>query len=363
MKAKVQYLSLPPGRRIIAVSDIHGNLNYLRGLLDKLRFSKEDVLLILGDMLEKGPESLATLRYIMALCREYCVYPVCGNCDTWFKICESGNARMLQILREYINKKSQATLAQMCREAGIEVSPRMDMPAVREELMRRFAEEFSFLETLPTIIETEYYTFVHGGLPEGELTELDAFKCMKNDNFMNQGRKFDKWCIVGHWPVVLYGENITNANPIIDRDAHIISIDGGCVLKDDGQLNGLIIPEYGSEDFTWEYYDHFPQCRVKTDQAGSEHSWYIRWGDNLVEVLEPGPEFSLCRHLRTGYRMKILTKYLYGEGPVCRCNDCTDYVLPLKAGDVVSVVETTSCGYLVKHRGISGWYYGELMAL
>jgi protein phosphatase len=314
-------------------------------------------------MLEKGPESLATLRYIMALCRDYSVYPICGNCDTWLRICDSGSPRMLRVLREYINQKPQSTVAQMCREAEIEIGHQMDILAMKEDLRRRFNEEFSFLAGLPTIIETKHYTFVHGGLPEGELTELDAYECMKNDNFMNQGRRFDKWCIVGHWPVVLYGENITNANPIIDRNARIISIDGGCVLKDDGQLNGLIIPEDGSEDFTWEYYDHFPQRRVKTDQAGSESSCYIRWGDNLVEVLEPGPEFSLCRHLRTGYRLKILTKYLYGNGPICRCNDYTDYVLSLKAGDVVSVVESTSCGYLVKHRGVSGWYYGELLPL
>ena len=45
----------------------------------------------------------------------------------------------------------------------------------------------------------------------------------------------------------------------------------------------------------------------------------------------------------------------------CRgCNDCTDYVLPLKKGDCVRVVEKTSRGCLVKHGGTSGWYYGRL---
>ena len=38
------------------------------------------------------------------------------------------------------------------------------------------------------------------------------------------------------------------------------------------------------------------------------------------------------RHVRTGYELDILTKYLYGESGVVRCNDCTDYVLPLDAG-------------------------------
>ena len=69
--------------RIIAISDIHGNLPYFRGLVEKLHLRADDSLVLLGDLVEKGPESLATLRYAMAL-REKCrVYPVLGNCDFW----------------------------------------------------------------------------------------------------------------------------------------------------------------------------------------------------------------------------------------------------------------------------------------
>ena len=100
------------------------------------------------------------------------------------------------------------------------------------------------------------YLFVHGGVPrEDRLEDLTARACMKNDDFMGQGRKFAKWVIVGHWPVQLYGGDVCCANPIIDRDSHIISIDGGCVLKDDGQLNALVIPHDGSDDFGLIAYD------------------------------------------------------------------------------------------------------------
>ena len=81
----------------------------------------------------------------------------------------------------------------------------------------------------------------------------------------------------------------------------------------------------------------------------------------MVEVLERGEEFSRCRHVRTGYELDILTKYLRaGPDGTVRCNDCTDYVLPLSPGDGVGVVETTSRGFLCKHNGVSGWYFGEL---
>jgi hypothetical protein len=71
--------------------------------------------------------------------------------------------------------------------------------------------------------------------------------------------------VTGHWPVVLYGENIVCANPIIDREHRIICLDGGCVLKDDGQLNAFIMPDIRCTDassFSFMSYDPFPEAEV-----------------------------------------------------------------------------------------------------
>ena len=238
----------------------------------------------------------------------------------------------------------------------------MDFAPLVPLLRERFEPEWDFLRSLPHIIETEHYVFVHGGVkPDIPLSGHTGGDCMKFDDFMSRGYSFDKWVIVGHWPVMLYLPDRVCANPIIDREHKVISIDGGCTLKDDGQLNGLIIPYEGSEDFSFAAYDPFPVRRVKTAQRGGEKSYYIRWGDNDVQVLRRGGEFSLCRHVRTGYEMEILTKYLYSDEEFCKCNDCTDLVLELEAGDEVSVVEETSRGWLVKHKGTTGWYWGELI--
>ena len=132
-------------------------------------------------------------------------------------------------------------------------------------------------------------------------------------------------------------------------------------LKDDGKLNALIIPEAGSDAFAFESWDPFPERRAKTAQRGSETSYYIRWGDNKVQVLSRGAEFSRVRHVRTGYEMDVLTRFLKGEGEFVRVNDSTDYVPPVAPGDALRVVAETSRGYLVKRGGVSGWYYGELI--
>lgn len=167
--------------------------------------------------------------------------------------------------------------------------------------------------------------------------------------------------MVGHWPVTLYDPRIPSAAPIIDRARHIISIDGGCVLKLDGQLNALIIPEESSPDFSWTAYDGLPTARALDPQAPSEDSLNIRWGRNRVEVLERGPELSLCRHLETGRVLPILTSYLYDSPEGLRCEDSTDYLLPVVPGDCLSIVARTGeMGTLVKKNGVTGWYQGRL---
>lgn len=362
--AKIHRLDLPEHGRIIAVSDIHANLPYFKGLLGRVQLAPEDTLIICGDLLEKGLESLKTLRFIMELSKTRRVFCVSGNCDCWNRQLDFPTAGSDEYVTRYVLAErdgwGKGLIAEMCMEIGYPITENLDMDSMRSALLEAFVPELDFLRAMPQVIETEHYTFVHGGLPGGKPEEWGAWACMKNDNFMRQGRRFDKWVIVGHYPVMLYGGDTTCANPIIDRESKIISIDGGCVLKDDGQLNALIIPHNGSADFDFVAYDSFPVKRVKTAQKGSEKSIYVRWGDNTVRVLERGEEFSHCLHIRTGYELDILTPYLYGEGEEVSCNDCTDYVLPLEVGDEVSVVVETSRGYLVKHKGTSGWYHGEL---
>lgn len=359
-KARVLRPTLPEGRRILCVSDIHGNLAYLKGLLKKAAFCSDDILIILGDFLEKGPESLNTLRFIMELSKAGNVYTVCGNCDDWNYIFDA-NEYFDEHILSYILHKKNGIVWEMCNDSGIDLFELDCFADCKDTLRRRYAAEWEFLNTIPHVIETENFIFSHAGAdptkPLEEHTEAELLRC---DHFLTLDRHFEKWVVVGHWPVMLYGTDRVCANPIIDREHKIISIDGACVLKDDGQLNAFIIPHKFSEDFSFTAYDPFPEKRVMDDQAEGGPSYYIRWGDSSVQVLERGEEFSHCRHVRTGYEMDILTKYLFTDNEITDCNDCTDYVLPLKKGDIVRVVEETSRGYFVKHKGWSGWYFGRL---
>jgi len=349
------------GRRILVVSDIHGNLPYFKGLLEKAGFCDKDELIIDGDFLEKGPDSLGTLRYVMELSKKGNVHALCGNCDDWHTIYNTDDPNIEAEILRFVLYKKCGLVWDMCHSAGIDPFEAEDFAHIKAQLRQEFAPEWAFLSSLPHAIETKNFIFTHGGVQPGlPLEEHRADRLQRFDSFMTQGLSFDKWVIVGHWPVMLYGTDKVCANPIIDRKSRIVSIDGGCVLKDDGQLNALIIPHRDSDAFHFVSYDPFPQMRVLDYQPEGAKSYYIRWGDSRVQVLERGEEFSRCRHVRTGYEMDILTKYLFTDNEFTDCNDCTDYRPELFAGDVVSVVEKSSRGYFIKHKGTSGWYAGRL---
>jgi serine/threonine protein phosphatase 1 len=61
--------------RLIAVGDIHGCHKEFEDLLDKLDLKKDDRLILLGDLISRGPDS----GKVVALAREYATASLLGN--------------------------------------------------------------------------------------------------------------------------------------------------------------------------------------------------------------------------------------------------------------------------------------------
>jgi len=356
---------IPPGRRVLAVSDIHGNLPFLKGVLAEASLTPADVLVLVGDLFEKGQESLGVLRFLMELQKTHTVYPLCGNCDHIDREFLEGGEGVDEDLWPVLQWWGERFLpVQMGRELGLD-PPRSpaEMPALRAALRERMPAECAFLLNMPHILEAGNFLFVHGGVPrEDRLEELEAYGCMKNDDFLGQGRAFRKWVVVGHWPVTLYNPRRPSSAPLVRADRHIISIDGGCVLKADGQLNALIIPDITGEAVDWVSYDGLPRVRALDRQEASEDSINIRWSDSRVEVLREEGDCAWCRHLSSGRELWIPTAWLKlrRTDGLLHTEDTTDYRLPVEPGEVLSLSLACSKGYLLKKNGVTGWYLGRV---
>ena len=367
MLTTVQRAILPKNRRILIVSDIHGHADGFRALLEQAEFSKEDILIILGDLVEKGPQSLETLRMVMALCRTHTVYPVMGNVDLWrWEFLQSDDPAQWREMRDFSMKAmgwwGGSLLHDLCAELGVTLTAETDMTAVFPEIQRRFAPEMRFIEQMPTILETQRMIFAHAGIPHERLEELegtDAFPIVKFDDFYHTELRFQKYVVVGHWPTVLYSKTYPKYEPIIDRDRRIVCVDGACGIKREGQLNLLILPDADSEDFSFLCWNDLPVITALDAQEPSppEEARYIPWSDHSVELIQRGEEMS--RVLYHGKPMDVPTQFIFHHHGVLSCLDTTDYTLPVSPGDQLYLILKLNYGCFVKKDSVSGWYFGR----
>lgn len=308
-QVKIAYVNVPETGRLIVIGDIHGEGELFERLLEKVAFCEMDTLIILGDLYLKGRAPQKTLAYCMALSECENVHVLRGNCD-W-----GGD--------DFIT-----------------------------------ARELAWLEDLPHIIETELYTFVHSGLTSADLESQDPQVCIRYQNFMNVSVGFDKWVIVGHWPVSNYHLDIPNHNPFINREKKIISIDGGMVIAPDGQLNALII-ENG--EFSYDYVDEFPVTRFDFDQVQFGGTINVSFVDNKFQMLERRDDLCTILHLSSGKTLTVPTSAFYtnGENELCISDMATDYHMPYTAGEEVQIVAEFDDRLFVKKHGICGWLLKE----
>ena len=116
-----------PGR-VIVVSDVHGHGHYLKGLLEQLQFSAQDALVIVGDLIEKGGNSLETVRYVMRLKEKNPkVWLSAGNVDcarigNFMDRSEGSGRRFLEELRWTKEVWRCGLFLEMLAELGIELS-------------------------------------------------------------------------------------------------------------------------------------------------------------------------------------------------------------------------------------------------
>ena len=364
MDTVVQKVSFPENRRILVLSDPHAHKEGFASLLEHARFSAEDILVIVGDILEKGPDSLGLLREVMRLSKSHTVYTLMGNVDYWRLVGVMSNDEQQQ--RDLLDFSISAQkwwpssfLKEMLGEVGLPLSDALDTKKAFPLLRAHFKKELEFLENCPTILDTQRMIFVHGGIPHENLDALateERHQFLKWDRFLSANLSFQKTVVVGHWPVTLYSPSFPNAAPLYKEDQNILSIDGGCGIKKEGQINLLIFPSYASKEYELLTWDGLPTVTALDDQAESTDFGYIRWGDDEVTVIENDGETA-----KVLFRERIMTvpsKGLYQRNGVWHASEITDYRLPVSPGDTLSVIKETPHGLYAKKNNVTGWYLG-----
>ncbi len=348
----IKQLEIKKNQRVLITSDIHGNLERFKQMLQRVQFNTDDVLIINGDLTEKGTASLETVRYTYELSKTHEIHIIQGNCETLQYL---DNPEHFEMLRNYINNRPQSLIHEMLVAIGVTITPDMNMHEARTLLKLHYPEYIDFLGALPNIIETDVFTLVHAGLEQKSLADQDVDLIQTMPYFGLVDAEFDKPVIVGHYPVCLYHNQTIDHKPILDVIKNIYSIDGGNVIKDDGQLNVLI---YEQGHFTVDYVDGFDYYSILNHQDGNNGT-HISWMDREVEILDKKPEFIRVKQRSTGNEAWIHESFV-DEVKSEVIDDVTDTVLQLSKHDLFHPLLKTSTGYYGKHNGEVGWYFGAL---
>lgn len=373
MKTTIQKINAKPGQRIIAMSDIHGHLDYMVQLLKKLEYGGDDILIIVGDLVDKGPDSLQTVHYLMDLSSKNQVYISQGNVDE-FRIhilcdtTEGSNQRFCDFIHWQQKHWGCGLLLEMLSAATLSAENLTidNAGRYRKLLQEQYAREIDFLIHLPTILDMDSYIFVHGGIPTDDLeslTETDQHDWLKNDRFLEKGYRFSKCVVTGHWPVSVYRHEENDLKPLFEYNRRIICIDGGCGLQESGQLNAIIFPDkdIDMENIIWDFYDGFPIVTALEAQKKKPFSLYLQFFNNDIDRLKEREGMVLCRHIDSGKELWVPSSFLYQEDDESwHVDSYSDAWLEVKPGDKISVVYRNSSGCYGKINGLAGWYYGDI---
>ncbi|MFD1031601.1 metallophosphoesterase family protein [Metaplanococcus flavidus] len=214
-------------KRTLVISDIHGELELFDELLRKAEYAPDrDQLILLGDYVDRGPDSKAVLERVIELKNGGAIV-LSGNHDAMMVAAVNGEPGALE---RWGRNGALPTLQSY--DSSIK---EMEFPD-----SETFREHVSFLEELDFYHETDEYIFVHAGIQPGtpvRKTDPHTLIWIREEFYEAYGG--EKTVVFGHTPAFLLRGSSGN-NDIYFGDNNIIGIDGGAAYG--GQLNCLELP-------------------------------------------------------------------------------------------------------------------------
>jgi serine/threonine protein phosphatase 1 len=139
--------------RTIAIGDIHGCSRALGALLGAIEPQADDVIVTLGDCVNRGPDSRGVLERLIALERQCKLIPLVGNHDEMLiQLLIDAKVGRFRTLSNWLRMGGDATLASYGAPAG---------KIAWADLTRIPADHAAFLERCRAYHETATHIFIH----------------------------------------------------------------------------------------------------------------------------------------------------------------------------------------------------------
>lgn len=223
-------------RKRFVIGDIHGCIRTFRILIeDKIRPSKTDLIYLLGDYIDRGPDSKAVIDFILDLQQQsFQVVPLMGN-----------HEYMLTHARDsahYFNLWMINSGYTTLHDFGILADP----PYNPESLSLIPEKYHEFFRTLKLYEQTEGFFMTHGcfeGRKDNPLDDIDSMIWGREETY-NDAFLHGRILIHGHTPAPYTDIQKTIEN----SQSKIINLDGGCIYSNSRSLGYLLALELDSRE-------------------------------------------------------------------------------------------------------------------
>lgn len=220
--------------KYFAIGDIHGSHNELMMMLEKHWDSKEEKLILLGDLVDRGPKSKEVIETAMSLKEQNLAIVLGGNHEQLF----------LDWLDEpddegfYYDMGGRETIHSFY-DSNITFHKSAEW--IASDMKIRFQRHIDFLKNLQDYYETKHYIFVHAGVnlayADWKNSSQNEFRWTRRP-FIYGKNETGKTFVFGHTLTNTLNTNKSN-DVWFSPCGSKIGVDGGCASG--GLLLGLKI--------------------------------------------------------------------------------------------------------------------------
>ncbi len=223
--------SIPGGQRVYAIGDIHGRDDLFAQMIDMIRADNAKrhpakiTLILLGDLVDRGPDSAGVVDRAMRLKDEFPdTRLLIGNHEECFLAALTGDVRRL---RYFMRIGGDATIRSYWRDDASLADASFEEVAARMPTLVP-AEHVDFLGNGEDVIEVGDYAFVHAGVRPGVPLDKQSLSDLRwiRDEFLDD--------LGGHGKMIVHGHSITSEP---DEQVNRIGIDVGAFKS--GRLAAL----------------------------------------------------------------------------------------------------------------------------
>jgi protein phosphatase len=362
MSNKIINIDCKDNYKIVAISDIHGHFDHFKKLIDKLSLKSSDYLIIIGDFINRGPNSYETYSFIKNLSTRPNTIILKGNHESFIYNSLKDKKRADVFLEHFKAPHYKTIIDDFVQLSNFDFQNCTSGIAFQKNIFDHHFETLEFINSLPVMVNFDEFIFVHGGYDPAFKLPEDEGRFLKYDNYNKVSGINDKMVVVGHWPASNLRHTILTNLPLFNTQKNIITIDGGLGVKTSGELNAFIIEKKNGQI----HYDCLQQndFELKTINRGhkfkKEKTIIVNYPNFEVEVIEKGDRISLCKHKKTNQYLSVFNSLLENNGRETSLK--TIYVnkfFNLNPGEVVEVCKTYDDCVLIKHDNEFGWILKE----